>query len=290
VRFGDAGILLGLGLLWGGPWPAGMPLAAASVARLKAPARSAGVGNSALASGSTQSDAPQNKTSQQNLPPSNAAQDSTTQSKTAPSNNTQRSAQQDGAGTAGTSATDTEFGAQPTSLGEIARVARANKQNQPKAHKVYDDDNFERSSLRDKPHGGGVTNTSGQDLPLAALRGKVVLLDFWATWCGPCRQALPKLRQLQAVYGSEEFAVISVSEDDDEQVWRTFTGDHQMTWRQSFDGNGAKASQYGVQALPTYILLGRDGNIVGHYEGESPGVSIVERIGPDVRKALAAKL
>jgi thiol-disulfide isomerase/thioredoxin len=287
--FRNIEILLGLGLLCGGVWPADMPLAAASVARLKAAARSAVVGNSALASGGRQSDAPQNKTSQQNLPPSNAAQDRTAQSKTAPTDNTQRSGEQDREGTTGT-ATDSGFGTQPTSLGEIARVARANKQNQPKAHKVYDDDNFERSSLRDKPQDGGVTNASGPDLPLADLRGKVVLLDFWATWCGPCRQALPKLKQLQAVYGSEEFGVISVSEDDDEQVWRTFTGDHQMTWRQSFDGHGTKASQYGVQALPTYILLGRDGNIVGHYEGEAPGVSIVARIGPDVRKALAAKL
>jgi thiol-disulfide isomerase/thioredoxin len=282
--------LLGLGLLCGGVWLAGRPLAAASGAHLKAAARSVEAGTSALARGGTQSDAPQNKTSQQNLPPGNAAQERTTQSKTAPSNNTQRSAEQDRGGTAGTAATDTESGAQPTSLGEIARLARANKQNQPKAHKVYDDDHFERSSLRDKPHDGGVTNTSGQDLPLADLRGKVVLLDFWATWCGPCRQALPKLKQLQAIYGSEEFAVISVSEDDDEQVWQTFAGDHQMTWRQSFDGNGTKASRYAVQALPTYILLGRDGNIVGQYEGEAPGVSIVERIGPDVRKALAAKL
>lgn len=278
----NAGILLGMALLCGGVWPAGMPPAAAN--------------------GDSQSNAPQNTTSQQNrtspqnttspqnLPPGNTAQDGTTQSKTVPSSSTQRGAEQDREGTAGTPAPDSEFGTQPASLGEIARVARANKQNQPKAHKVYDDDNFERSSLRDKPHDRGATNTPGQDLPLADLRGSVVLLDFWATWCGPCRQALPKLKQLQAVYGSEEFAVISVSEDDDEQVWRTFTGDHQMTWRQSFDGNGTKASQYGVRALPTYILLGRDGNIIGHYEGEAPGVSIVERVGPDVRKALAEKL
>ena len=249
----------------------------------------------AAANGGPQSNAPQNTTSRQNTtspqpsPPEDTAHERTTPSKTAPSNSTQKSAGQDREGAAGTSGTDNEFGEQPTSLAEIARAARANKQNQPKAHKIYDDDNFERSSLRDKPHDGGAMNTPGQDLPLADLRGEVVLLDFWATWCGPCRQALPKLKQLQAVYGSEEFAVISVGEDDDEQVWRTFTGDHQMTWRQSFDGNGTKASQYGVRVLPTYILLGRDGNIIGHYEGESPGVSIVERIGPELRKALAAK-
>jgi len=216
-------------------------------------------------------------------------QNNSTQTKTAPASGTQNGAAQNS--TAAVSmASDGNPAEQPASLADAARLARASKQNQPKPHKIYDDDSFERTSLHEKKTDSVAENAPGLELPLAALKGKVVLLDFWASWCGPCRQALPKLKQLQAVYGGEDFAVISVSEDDDEQVWRAYVAELQMTWAQRFDGNGALAHQYGVAALPNYILLGRDGNAIGQYEGEAPGVSIVERIGPDLRKALQAKL
>jgi thiol-disulfide isomerase/thioredoxin len=179
---------------------------------------------------------------------------------------------------------------QPDSVADAARLARANKSGQPKARKVYDDDNFARTRLPEKPSDDPAGRTPVQELPPAELRGKVVLLDFWATWCGPCRQALPKLKQLQTVFGGEDFAVVSVSEDADQSTWRTFVDGHQMTWPQRFDGSRALGKQYGVEALPTYILLGRDGQRLNQYEGEDPGVSIVERIGPDLRKALQAKL
>jgi thiol-disulfide isomerase/thioredoxin len=216
-------------------------------------------------------------------------QNNSAQAKTAPAHGTPNDATQNSPA-AISMASDGNQADQAISLADAARLARASKQNQPKPHKIYDDDNFERTSLHEKRTDAAAATTPGQELPLAELKGKVVLLDFWASWCGPCRQALPKLRQLQAVYGSEEFTLISVSEDDDEQVWKAFVAEHQMTWAQRFDGNGTLAHQYGVAALPNYILLGRDGNTIGQYEGEAPGVSIVERIGPDLRKALQAKL
>jgi thiol-disulfide isomerase/thioredoxin len=216
-------------------------------------------------------------------------QNDSTPTKTAPASGTRNGTAQNSAAAASI-ASDGNPADQPTSLADAARLARASKQNQPKPHKIYDDDNFERSSLHEKKSDAAAASAPGQELPLAELKGKVVLLDFWASWCGPCRQALPKLKQLQAVYGGEDFTVISVSEDDDEQVWRAFVAEHQMVWAQRFDGNGALAHQYGVAALPNYILLGRDGNTIGQYEGEAPGISIVERIGPDLRKALQAKL
>jgi thiol-disulfide isomerase/thioredoxin len=220
----------------------------------------------------------------QGVPEQNNSSVNSAQTNATPSNSTQSTP---GNGTQTADAVPSE---QPASLADAARLARASKHNQPKPHKIYDDDNFERTSLHEKKADSAAGNAPGQELPLAELKGKVVLLDFWASWCGPCRQALPKLKQLQAVYGSEDFAVISVSEDDDEQVWRAFVAEHQMIWAQRFDGSGALAHHYGVAALPNYILLGRDGNAIGQYEGEAPGVCIVERIGPDLRKALQAKL
>jgi thiol-disulfide isomerase/thioredoxin len=109
-----------------------------------------------------------------------------------------------------------------------------------------------------------------------------VLLDFWASWCGPCRSALPGLKRLQAIYG-DRLQVISISADDDEQTWRAFVASHDMRWEQHFDGDGSLRAQYNVDAFPTYVLLGPDGKILQRLVGEDPTESIAERLGPDLR-------
>jgi thioredoxin-related protein len=94
------------------------------------------------------------------------------------------------------------------------------------------------------------------------------------------------VRQLQAIYGGDLFTVVSVSEDDDENAWRAFVANNQMTWTQRFDGNSALLRQYQVTGLPTYVLLDRDGKEVQRYVGEDPGQSVVERVGPDLKRTL----
>jgi thiol-disulfide isomerase/thioredoxin len=112
------------------------------------------------------------------------------------------------------------------------------------------------------------------------------LLDFWASWCGPCRNALPGLKRLQSFYGSDQLQVISISADDDEDDWRAFVKAHNMNWEQRLDSNGSLRAQYGVNAFPTYILLGKDGKILERLEGEDPEESIAERLGPTLREHL----
>ncbi|HUN63944.1 MAG TPA: TlpA disulfide reductase family protein [Candidatus Sulfotelmatobacter sp.] len=179
------------------------------------------------------------------------------------------------------------------SLAEAARLARANKGTAANAKptKKYDDDNFPRSTpiVKKNTSESAAANPSIQDLPVDQMKGKVVLLDFWASWCGPCRMVLPKVKQLQSVYSSEDFVVVSVSEDDDEATWRGFVADHGMTWTQRFDGNSALLRKYQVNGLPTYVLLDRDGNEVQRYEGEDPGQSIIERAAPDIKRALETR-
>jgi thiol-disulfide isomerase/thioredoxin len=189
---------------------------------------------------------------------------------------------------------------QPTSLADVARTARAKKPTDarpvPRTSKLLDDDNmprgvYARDAAPAKPAGPGsdAPSSRGSGAPFPEFRGKVILLDFWASWCGPCRNALPKLKGLQAVYGSADFVVISISEDDDESAWHAFVSSHNMTWPQRLDSDGSIQRQFGVNALPTYVLIGRDGAVLEKFVGEAPGESIVERIGPDLQASLARK-
>jgi thiol-disulfide isomerase/thioredoxin len=186
------------------------------------------------------------------------------------------------------------------SVAEAARLAKLNKKDNGATTKKYDDDNFQRSMPIVKKNAqegaetsdakGGAANAPAPaaNTSLEDFKGKVVLLDFWATWCSPCRDALPKVRQLQSVYSGGDFVVVSISEDDDQNGWKSFVASHGMTWAQRFDGDNTFMKTYQVRALPTYVLLGKDGQEVRRYEGEDPGESIVQRIEPDLRNALAA--
>jgi thiol-disulfide isomerase/thioredoxin len=200
--------------------------------------------------------------------------------------------------------TETETMAQADgeiSVAEAARLAKLNKKDGGTTVKKYDDDNFQRSvpivkknaqesaDTSDAKGGASKAPAPEANASLEDFKGKVVLLDFWASWCGPCRDALPKVRQLQSVYSGKDFAVVSISEDDDQNSWKSFVASHGMTWAQRFDGDNSFLKTYQVRALPTYVLLGKDGQEVQRYEGEDPGASIVQRIEPDLRNALAAK-
>jgi thiol-disulfide isomerase/thioredoxin len=171
---------------------------------------------------------------------------------------------------------------QPMSLGDLARLVRAKKNSQPKAARIFDDDNMPRALYR----GDKAPEFSGSSGSSSGSGRKPVLLDFWATWCGYCREALPGLKRLQSVYGSNQLEVISVSEDEDEDGWRAFVHSNEMTWEQRLDSGHELMRKYGASALPTYVLIGKDGTILQQWVGDDPGQSLVDRIGPDVQRAL----
>ena len=173
----------------------------------------------------------------------------------------------------------------PMSLGEVARLARAKKNSQAKAVRIFDDENMPRAPIRAGEKAPEFSTVGGGSYS----GGKVTILDFWATWCGPCRHALPGLKQLQAVYGSDQVEVVSISEDEDEGAWSAFVAQNQMTWTQRLDLNHQIMRQYGADSLPTYVLIGRDGTVLQEYVGDDPNEPIIERMGQDLEKSLEGK-
>jgi thiol-disulfide isomerase/thioredoxin len=117
-----------------------------------------------------------------------------------------------------------------------------------------------------------------------ALKGKIVVFDFWATWCPPCRAALPDLKDLVKIYPPDRFALISISIDDDEQKWKTYVEQKKMTWSQYHDAGHAVFKAFGLQVVPTYVVLGTDVSILDRITGTDPQKSVAYRL-----KALLAK-
>jgi peroxiredoxin len=111
-----------------------------------------------------------------------------------------------------------------------------------------------------------VTDVAGQPISVASSKGKVVLIDFWATWCPPCRAELPDVIATYQKYHAKGFNVIGVSLDDNKAQLLSFIKDQNMTWPQYFDGqrwDNKLAVKYGIQAIPATFLLDAKGKIIG---------------------------
>jgi len=105
---------------------------------------------------------------------------------------------------------------------------------------------------------------SGDSVKLADLKGKVVLVDFWASWCGPCRQNNPGLVKLYKKFQEKGFEIVSVSIDKKAADWKKAVATDNLSWTQLNDNKGWEASStlvYGVDAIPASFLVDKDGII-----------------------------
>lgn len=129
-----------------------------------------------------------------------------------------------------------------------------------------------------------LTSLSGNKINLEDYKGKVVLLDFWATWCGPCRIEIPGFVQLQRKYGDQGFAIIGVSMDDGPQPVREFYKAFHMNYPVVMGTDKLGELYGGILGLPTSFLIGRDGRIYAKHVGLTD-VSVFES---EIKELLAA--
>jgi thiol-disulfide isomerase/thioredoxin len=112
---------------------------------------------------------------------------------------------------------------------------------------------------------------SGKQVQLSGLKGSVVLIDFWASWCGPCRMNNPHLVKLYSKYHSQGLEILGVSLDERGEDWKAAVTQDKLSWLQVNDNRGqnaASAIDYGVNAIPASFLVDKDGvlqavNLVG---------------------------
>jgi thiol-disulfide isomerase/thioredoxin len=125
---------------------------------------------------------------------------------------------------------------------------------------------------------------TGEDFNLKSLKGKVVLIDFWATWCGPCIAEIPNMKAMYEAYHESGFEIVGLSSDDDREALNDFLENRKLPWiilhDEANQGNHAAMTYYGISGIPTMILVGKDGNVLDiHARGEQLEALLVKEFG-----------
>jgi len=111
----------------------------------------------------------------------------------------------------------------------------------------------------------------GENLRLQDFRGEVVMLNFWASWCGPCRQEMPLMDDLYAQYKDLGFTILAVNVDENRDEAHRFLDKVPVSYPILYDPESNVSEQYEVQAMPTTVMIDRDGNARFLHRGYQPG-------------------
>jgi peroxiredoxin len=114
-----------------------------------------------------------------------------------------------------------------------------------------------------------LTDVNGRQVALSSFRGNVVVLDFWATWCPPCKREIPDFIDLQSAYRSKGVQFVGVALDEPDKV-RAFAREHEMNYPVLLGTDDVAARYGGISGIPTTYIIDRNGRIVERYEGFRP--------------------
>ena len=106
----------------------------------------------------------------------------------------------------------------------------------------------------------------GRKVSLSDFKGKYLLIDFWASWCGPCRASFPAIKELYTRYKSDKFDILGLSLDRKDSAWRKALAEENCPWTQVVDLDGTVANKYAVSTIPLMVLVNPDGTICGKYD------------------------
>jgi cytochrome c biogenesis protein CcmG, thiol:disulfide interchange protein DsbE len=121
-------------------------------------------------------------------------------------------------------------------------------------------------------------------LDLAQYQGKIVYLDFWASWCKPCRQSFPWMDAMQKKYAADGLVIVAVDEDEQPADGRKFLAEEQSGFTVVSDPKGILAERYALLGMPSSFLIGRDGQVLQRHAGFYSGSSA--RFEAEIRAAL----
>ena len=142
-----------------------------------------------------------------------------------------------------------------------SRSPRAAVQEQPSEHS--------EASLVSKPAPDfDLTDSSGANVKLSERKGKVVLLNFWATWCGPCKVEIPWFISFQQQYKDQNFEVVGVAFDDEGwDMVKPYIAEHRINYRIVLGNDNLDKAYGGIESLPTTFVIGRDGHVASKHVG-----------------------
>jgi thiol-disulfide isomerase/thioredoxin len=132
------------------------------------------------------------------------------------------------------------------------------------------------------------TTSDGKQLTLADTKGKIVLIDFWATWCPPCRASVPEIKELRRKYGPDRLIILSVSADNKKEDWSEYIAKHDMTWLQSWDRSNKPSvlESFEVHSFPTYVLFDGEGIVRERVNGLDEHQTLTSRLHDQLNKLL----
>jgi peroxiredoxin len=108
-----------------------------------------------------------------------------------------------------------------------------------------------------------LSDLSGKKVSLSSYKGKLVFLNFWATWCPPCRSEMPSMERLYQKLKGKGLVILAVDLQEDAKSVQKFVDEHKLTFPVLLDSDGKVGGSYGARSIPTTYIIGRDGNALG---------------------------